>query len=806
MQEAKRSEREKKSNKRGLQRPILKRETITQCGKAALFFGVGFLLGRAALPFETYPLGLAFLCAAQVWLPAIFAGLLAAALTQQTFPVALICVCGAVLFANWLIRLLYDAPKDGSLRRPRKDARLSYASALQPEKEGKAGRLKAFFAAWFSPALKLRIALAGASALVLALLRIIAGGFRYYDFFAALLLVFVTPLAAALYGVALGGESSEKVFLLVAREVLLFSLVYGAKTLDLPGFSIAVSLGLFSSVYVLRKRGLAAGALSASVAGIAYGIAYAPAFLIFLLLFAFCSEPKKSTLGISLALAGFSAWAYFAGGWWGLLRLFPSGLAALAALQVEERLRTQEEKEEDDACNERRVPIEGERRKDANDRFRSISEAFSSLSEVFYNLSDRFRRPGTLDLRQICDRSFDHFCPDCPNKTVCWGLEYSDTLVTVNALISALHTKGKVTENEIPEAFFRRCGCMDEILQYMNRECAKLTGELLSNNRTEIFAMDYESAADIIKDALEEDDGEYRFDPELEKKVADYLSDAGILCTSVTVYGNRRRQILLRGIDLDRSKVTLETLRSDLGDLCGVSFSTPVLELEKKVRSLTLQSCVQLSVTGAFYNLSAEGGVSGDAVNLFANKKEYYYALISDGMGCGREAALTSNLCSIFLEKMLRAGNRAGTSLKMLNNMLGSRASDSTRECSSTVDLVEIDLVLSQAVFMKSGAAPSFVVRGGEVNRLQAGTAPIGIIRTLDVGSETFRLRPGDTIVLISDGILEHDPECLWISSYLEGVSDRTPEEIAYHICHHAASYEHHDDCSALALRIGKKE
>ncbi len=805
MQEANKTEEAKKTGKKGLARPLISQKTIFKWGKAALFFAVGFLLCRAPLPFDTYPLGLSLLCASQAEIPALLLGILAASFTLPTFPIALVCVSGAAAFSVWLIRLLWDAPKDGSLRRPRKEARLFEEKDDIQKANGKAEKVRTFVEAYFPSPLKLRIALSGVAALVLALLRIISGGFRYYDFFAALVLLFATPLATAIYGVSLDKQKSEGVFLLLARQGFLFTLIYGAKTIDFTGFSLAVSLGLFFAVYAFRRRGLAAGALTASVAGLAYGVAYAPAFLIFLLLFAFFSDLKKSNWGLGLSIAGLCAWSYFAGGWLALLRFLPSGLAAGAATRILERLQ-KEESDEEDALEEGRMQVAGERYKGSNDRFRGISDAFSSLSEVFYNLSDRFRRPGTLDLRQICDRSFDHFCPDCPNKTVCWGLEYSDTLQTVNALISALHTKGKVTEDDLPEAFSRRCGCMEEILQYMNHECAKLTGDLLRNNRTEMFAMDYESAADIIKDALEEDDGEYRFDPELEKKVADYLTDAGISCSSVTVYGNRRRQILLRGIDLDGAKVTLETLRSDLGELCGVSFCTPVLELEKNIRSMTLQSRVQLTATGAFYNLSAEGGVSGDAVNLFENKKEYFYALISDGMGCGREAALTSNLCSIFLEKMLQAGNRAGTSLKMLNNMIRSRGADSTWECSSTVDLVEIDLVLSQAVFMKSGAAPSFVVRGGEVNRLQAGTAPIGIIRTLDVGSETYRLRPGDTIVLISDGILEHDPDCIWISSYLESVSDRTPEEIAYHICNHAASYDHHDDCSALALRIGKKE
>ena len=69
------------------------------------------------------------------------------------------------------------------------------------------------------------------------------------------------------------------------------------------------------------------------------------------------------------------------------------------------------------------------------------------------------------------------------------------------------------------DALSHRCPRMDSILEQINRECARLTGEMLRNNRTEIFAMDYESAANIINEALEEDDGEYRYDTELERKV-----------------------------------------------------------------------------------------------------------------------------------------------------------------------------------------------------------------------------------------------------------------------------------------------
>lgn len=347
---------------------------------------------------------------------------------------------------------------------------------------------------------------------------------------------------------------------------------------------------------------------------------------------------------------------------------------------------------------------------------------------------------------------------------------------------------------------------MDEILAQINRECARLTGEMLRDNRNEIFAMDYEATAAIINDALEEEDGEYRFDAELEKRVREYLSDAGVKSGGVTVYGKRRRRILIRGAGLEDARVSFETLRSDVGELCGSELAAPGFEVEHGVSTMILSAKQKITVTGAQNNVSADGGVSGDTVNLFSNKKDYFYALISDGMGSGKQAALTSNICSVFMEKMLRAGNRAETSLRMLNNMIRSRTPDSARECSSTIDLLELDLMTGEGSFVKGGAAPSFVIRDGVVQRLQAGTVPIGIICTLDVQKTTFPLCAGDTVVMISDGILQSDPECEWLTEYLAGAGSMTPDEIVYRVCVHAAGEEKHDDCSVIALRIGKSE
>ena len=776
----------------------------------ALWACCAWLFGQAPMLFGTYPLGISLLCASSGHLLAILLGLVASAFWQMREP--LIYVCTYIVAA--IVRAVASAVFDSSRSRRelyepvRKRMRGQEATATSETSRTKSvGGLREVLLHLFTESVCLRMCTGVVCVFLVALYRVIAGGFRYYDLFAALFVLLVTPAAILVYSVSLGGNNTHRVLREISRAALLFSLVWAANAITIAGLPLAVMLALFFTLYACSVEGAALGVAAAILCGVAYHPLYAPAFLIAALTYLLFKSLRRESTGVVLSALSVLIWWSYVDGAVSLLQILPSALVAGTAFTLYVRLFANvpvEVEESDDS--QVRLRMEGTRRQDANERFRGISDAFSSLSEMFYNLSDRFRRPGTLDLRRICDSSFDAFCTDCPNKTVCWGLEYSGTLATVNNLISALHTKGKVQRTQIPPALRHRCESADAILETINRECAKLTGEMLRNNRTEIFAMDYESAANIINDALEEDDGEYRFDPELEQKIADYLKDAYIHAHGVTVYGARRRQIVVRGVDVEQATVTVETLRSDLGELCGLELSRPVFEVEGKSSTMTLQAKKKIAVIGAQNNISADGGVSGDCLNLFSNKKDYFYALLCDGMGAGKEAALTSNLCSVFLEKMLRAGNRAGTSLRMLNNMIRSRGADSTRECSSTVDLMELDLMTGTAAFIKSGAAPSFVVRGGVVHRLQAGTAPIGIICALDVQSTPFSLKAGDTVVMISDGILQDDPDCKWITSYLAGASGVSPEEIVYRICLHAAEGEEHDDCSAIALRIQNAE
>jgi len=191
---------------------------------------------------------------------------------------------------------------------------------------------------------------------------------------------------------------------------------------------------------------------------------------------------------------------------------------------------------------------------------------------------------------------------------------------------------------------------------------------------------------------------------------------------------------------------------------------------------------------------------SGDVITSFESDGRCYM-LISDGMGSGREAALTSSSAAMFLERMLAAGASMETSLKMLNKLI--RAGE--RECFATIDLAEIDLTTGEAKFVKSGAAPSFVIRDGSIYRLQSKTVPIGIIRALDAEMIKFDVEEGDIIVMLSDGVARSFEECPWLLNMLSSDPDilnGNPRKAAEKIVRAAADRKHADDITAGVIRI----
>jgi serine/threonine protein phosphatase PrpC len=271
----------------------------------------------------------------------------------------------------------------------------------------------------------------------------------------------------------------------------------------------------------------------------------------------------------------------------------------------------------------------------------------------------------------------------------------------------------------------------------------------------------------------------------------------------------------------------MDEVRQHLATVCGGTFAAPTMEVEDRGAVLTFYSEAGLTTAYAGSTVPAGCGsleelpsalthetpadtytpptVCGDHIAMFRTDNAYFYALISDGMGTGENASLTSDICAVFLEKMLRAGNKVDISLRMLDNYVYSKNAGTKDECSATVDLMELDLMDGQAVFAKNGAAPTYVVREGKVYKLHASSLPIGILPDTPRELLRFRTHPGDVVVMVSDGVTLGNDECPWLMDLLASPLPLSMDSLRMDIIKRALTAGSEDDLSAIAIRVEER-
>ncbi|MBJ3773666.1 SpoIIE family protein phosphatase, partial [Klebsiella pneumoniae] len=87
-----------------------------------------------------------------------------------------------------------------------------------------------------------------------------------------------------------------------------------------------------------------------------------------------------------------------------------------------------------------------------------------------------------------------------------------------------------------------------------------------------------------------------------------------------------------------------------------------------------------------------------------------------------------------------------------------------------------------QAKFIKTGSTPSFIKRGKEVITISASNLPIGIIDDIDVDVVSYQLKPGDLLIMMTDGIYEAprvENKNLWLKRKISELKTNHPQEVA---------------------------
>jgi len=149
----------------------------------------------------------------------------------------------------------------------------------------------------------------------------------------------------------------------------------------------------------------------------------------------------------------------------------------------------------------------------------------------------------------------------------------------------------------------------------------------------------------------------------------------------------------------------------------------------------------------------------GDFYQVVPLTEERCILILGDVAGHGLGAAFVTGIVRTLIsrEELLNVGNAVfspGAFLERLNNLI-LRELEQTPEFIVTLTAVYLDCAAGAVVFSNAGNLPLYVARGDECTVYTEPGFPCGFTQDARYGEQTVRVKPGDKIVLMTDGLVE---------------------------------------------------
>ena len=439
-------------------------------------------------------------------------------------------------------------------------------------------------------------------------------------------------------------------------------------------------------------------------------------------------------------------------------------------------------------------------------KVKNLSEAYGELYEtVKKSLEEPYNDE---NIARVFDRAADQVCVQCRYKNRCWNAEYVDTLSAMNDATQAMQEHGSLSVEDLPGFFREKCTGLPAFVTAVNGELRAMAYRRqlrakLSENRSVAWGQ-YNDMAQMLGRVADELGSINGADPLAERRLIRYLRSLDIDAeTAVFRDGGGRLRVVIesgRLTPLTRDENYLEKLSS----VVGVRLCQP-RELTEGCSKLTLLEAEPLAVSVGIAAMKKRGEkVSGDKGTYFKTDAGVLCVILSDGMGCGDDAARDSAQVVAILEKFLRSGADPAVAMKVLNSVMLLRGGDNWGF--ATVDLMCVDLFTGETCFYKYGAAPSYVKSGKSIRRIKGETLAAGLSAGEGIAPDLvrMRLRPGSTAIIASDGVIV-DAEDDWIKNLLTRGFDDMKALARSTLKEAEKVYGANDDMTVVTVRVEER-
>jgi len=452
-------------------------------------------------------------------------------------------------------------------------------------------------------------------------------------------------------------------------------------------------------------------------------------------------------------------------------------------------------------------------------RVEQFSEVFRQLARSFRQISgDSPAENRERDMGHFMDAAAAQACATCWKKQQCWDRRFYQTYKYMTDMVSLIESKENATKKDIPGEWKRDCLKTEQILAIMKQQYG-----LYKNNQRwkkqiaesrQLVAEQLNGVSQVMDDLAKEiiREGQQLFIQE--EQIRHALEELGLSIHSIEVIsldeGNVEIEIVhqyTQGFDECR-KIIAPLLSDVLGEHIAVK-SEHFHEKGDGFCTVVFGSAKEYEVETGMAS-AAKGGdlLSGDSFSMVELGNGKFAVALSDGMGNGERAREESSTALTILQQLLQSGMDEKLAVKSVNSLLMLRTPD---EIFATVDLALIDLYNAHTTFMKNGSTPSFIKRGQELILISASNLPVGIVKEMEVDLVSMPLKPGDLLIMMTDGIYDAPGYAvnkdMWMKRVLLEIETEDPQEFADCLLERVVRHHHGeivDDMTVVVARVQK--
>lgn len=420
-------------------------------------------------------------------------------------------------------------------------------------------------------------------------------------------------------------------------------------------------------------------------------------------------------------------------------------------------------------------------------RLDSFTDVLMNMSTILENLAENDKLVMKNKSAALIENLADRVCSNCNMNSMCWKRESYYTYNAFGELIQNYQER----KEEMPEELERKCVKRTALIKNTeeianNYIISEMWRKRLSEGR-ELLGSQIGNMASSISEIIDDFNANINIDVEAENNVRRILDRNRVEYSDVFCLNNKHGRLIVK-LKMEACggrqicvKEILPFVNEVLHKNMCVADDGCNIDPSDKSCTVTFEEAPKLHVGSYARRLCKDGeSYSGDSYTFGKLNDGTYMTILSDGMGSGPQAEQESNAAVELIEKFASTGFNRITAINTVNSIMSLKFS--ADEKFSTVDLSNIDLYSGEAEFMKVGAVASFIKSGSKVEVIRSRTLPMGVLDKVDIDIIKKKLKNGDIIVMLTDGVLDYSNESAgrvdWVVDFLESTNCASPKDL----------------------------